>query len=116
MFGDSITIGQAVIVCVFSLVVVFAVLLAISYLIDLIALIVSRAEKKKKAGAAPRQAAQPEQPAAATGAGTDEAVLVAAALAAYLGTEPDRLVVRSIRRVTAEQTPWSQAVRNGSLQ
>lgn len=113
MFGDSITTGQAVIVCVFSLVVVFAVLLAISYLIDLIAFILSRAEGRK---AQPGQTAEQPAQAARPAASSDEAVLTAAAIAAYLGTQPDRLVVRSIRRVTDEQTPWCQAGRADSLQ
>ena len=45
MFGDVITIGDAVVVCLFSLAVVFLVLLSISYMIDLVHYLLTRGEK-----------------------------------------------------------------------
>ena len=110
MFGDHITIGQAVIVCVFSLIVVFAVLLIQSYVIDLTAWLIRRFSKKKPQAPA-AQAAAP----AAVDDSTD-AVLAAAAIAAYLGKSTDEFVVRSIRRVSGSETPWTQAGRTSSLQ
>lgn len=109
MFGDYITIGQAVIVCVFSLIVVFAVLLIQSYVIDLTAWIIQRFSKKK--AQAPAAQAAP----ASVDDSTD-AVLAAAAIAAYLGKSTDEFVVRSIRRVSGSETPWTQAGRTSSLQ
>lgn len=109
MFGDVITMGDAVVVCLFSLAVVFLVLLAISYMIDLVHYLLTRGEKKP---AAPAPA--PAAPAAAAAPARDDhadAVLVAAAVAAYLGTTTDQFVVRSIRRLVPEESPWVQASR-----
>ncbi len=109
MFGDVITMGDAVVVCLFSLAVVFLVLLAISYMIDLVHYLLTRGERKP---AAPAPA--PAAPAAAAAPARDDhadAVLVAAAVAAYLGTTTDQFVVRSIRRLVPEESPWVQASR-----
>ncbi len=109
MFGDVITMGDAVVVCLFSLAVVFLVLLAISYMIDLVHYLLTRGEKKP---AAPAPA--PAAPAAAAAPARDDhadAVLIAAAVAAYLGTTTDQFVVRSIRRLVPEESPWVQASR-----
>ena len=67
---------------------------------------------------APVQAAPaaPAAPAPARRDDTADAVLAAAAIAAYLGKSTDQFVVRSIRRVTSAETPWSQAGRTGSAQ
>ena len=112
MFGDVITMGDAVVVCLFSLAVVFLVLLAISYMIDLVHYLLTRGEKKP---AAPAPAAPaPAAPVAAAAPARDDpadAVLVAAAVAAYLGTTTDQFVVRSIRRLVPEESPWVQASR-----
>ena len=114
MFGEQITIGQAVTVCLFSLAVVFIVLLAISYIIDLTAWILKKASKTPAAAPAPVSA--PAAPAPARRDDTADAVLAAAAIAAYLGKSTDQFVVRSIRRVTSAETPWSQVGRTGSAQ
>lgn len=109
MFSDVITMGDAVVVCLFSLTVVFLVLLSISYMIDLVHYLLTRGEKKP---AAPAPA--PAAPAAAAAPARDDhadAVLVAAAVAAYLGTTTDQFVVRSIRRLVPEESPWVQASR-----
>ena len=114
MFGDIITMGQAVTVCVFSLAVVFIVLLTISYIIDFTAWILKRASGKK-APTAPAASA-PAAPAAAGHDDTADALLAAAAVAAYLGKSTDQFVVRSIRRATSAETSWSQTSRVGSAQ
>ena len=111
MFANhAITIGDAVIVCLFSLAVVFIVLLAISYMIDLVHWILTR-NQKKPAAAAPAPAPAAPAPAAPAKDSSADAVLVAAAVAAFLGTTTDRFVVRSIRRLVPEESPWVQASR-----
>lgn len=115
MFGDVITMGDAVVVCLFSLAVVFLVLLAISYMIDLVHYLLTRGERKPAAPAPAAPAAPaPAAPVAAAAPARDDhadAVLVAAAVAAYLGTTTDQFVVRSIRRLVPEESPWVQASR-----
>lgn len=110
---ETITIGRAVIVCGFSLAVVFIVLLAISYMIDLVHWILTRNEKKPAPAAAAAPAPVPAAPVKDT---TADAVLVAAAIASYLGTTTDQFIVRSIRRVAGEETPWVQTSRTNSIQ
>ena len=116
MFGAQITIGQAVTVCLFSLAVVFLVLLAISYLIDLIAWIVRKIEKKDTPKAPAAVSAPAQSTAPAPRDDSVDAVLVAAAVAAYLGKNTDEFVVRSIRRAAAPESFWSQLGRADSLQ
>lgn len=117
MYGDVITIGEAVTVCLFSIVTVFLVLLLISYIVDLTAWVIRKIEKKPEP-AAPKAAPAPAAaPAAAAPAKKDtsaDAVIVAAAVAAYLGTSTDRIIVRSIRRVAEAESSWSQASRFSS--
>lgn len=116
MYGDQVTFGQAVIVCLFSLAVVFFILLAISYLIDLTAWIIRRAQGKQT----PSPAAPPPEPVSTPAAperdDSADAVLVSAAIAAYLGKGVDQFTVRSIRRIRPEESAWSQVSRTGFTQ
>ena len=115
MFANqTITMGKALIVCGFSLAVVFLVLLTISYMIDLVHWLLTRSEKKP-AAPAPAAGPAPAAPAPAKDT-TATAVIAAAAIAAYLGTTTDQFVVRSIRRVAGEETPWVQSSRPNTIQ
>ena len=115
MYGDIITMGQATIVCVFSLALVFIVLLAISYMIDLTAYIVRKGEKKQDPKvAAPAKAAAAPAPAATVVDDTTNVVL-AAAVAAYLGCSTDQIVVKSIRKIVNVETSWAQKSRMDSV-
>ena len=110
---ETITMGRALIVCGFSLVVVFLVLLAISYMIDLVHWLLTKGQKKPAAAPATLTLEVSEAPAKDT---TATAVIAAAAIAAYLGTTTDQFVVRSIRRVAGEETPWIQSGRLNTIQ
>lgn len=118
MYGDTVTFGQAAIVCLFSIVIVFLVLLAISYMIDAVAYFINRSEKntanevKKEA---PVSVSVPAPEPTPTD-GHIDVVLITAAVAAYLGEDSSTFVVRSIRRIGAEETAWSRAGRLDSLQ
>ncbi|MCQ2609330.1 MAG: OadG family protein [Lachnospiraceae bacterium] len=46
MFSDNITIGQAAFISIFSMIIVFVVLLIISYLVDFVAYFILRNFKK----------------------------------------------------------------------
>lgn len=111
-FGDIVTFSDAVFICLFSLVVVFVVLLAISFLIDIIAWLVNRGESKSKDAPAP---AASEPAPAAPAKNSNEAVLIAAAVAAYLGRSPEQFVVRSYRRIPTDESAWGQVSRHESL-
>lgn len=118
MYGDNVTFAQAGVVCVFSMVVVFLVLLSISYMIDIIAKLLNRkkAAPQPSAQPAPQEAAPqvtaPQQPASTHA----DVVLVTAAIAAYLGKSADQIVVRNIRKIGAEESAWKQAGKLDSLQ
>ena len=116
MYGDAITMGQAITVCVFSIVLVFLVLLAISYMIDITAYFVRKGEKKQDPKvAAPAKVAAAPAPAATVVDDTTNVVLAAAAIAAYLGCSTDQIVVKSIRKVVNVETSWAQKSRMDSV-
>ncbi len=111
MFGDEVSIVQALQISAVSILIVFLVLLAISYLIRLCAMFINKPEKKAEVK---------EEPAAVKAAPAEEEVqddsdkfiLAAAAVAAYLGT--DRFVIRSIRKAN-EEGSWAARSRTGFL-
>lgn len=114
MYGDNVTFAQAAVVCVFSMAVVFIVLLAISYMIDIIAYFVNR-KSKKAVKTEPAQEVSRQEPSEPHPDHID-VVLVTAAVAAYLGKRTDEIVVRSIRKIGTEETTWSRAGRIESMQ
>lgn len=119
MYGDNITYAQALIVCVFSLIVVFVVLQSITYMIQIVAWLIKRSEKKTEMPAVPAAAPAPAPapvPAPVAADSHIDVVLITAAVAAYLGEDSSSFVVRSIRRVGTEETAWSRAGRLDSLQ
>lgn len=109
--NQVITVGDAIVVCVFSIAVVFLVLLAISYMIDLVHSILDRNTKKAPAAAAPAAAPAAPAPAPEAPKPSMDPLLIAAAVAAYLGTSTDQIIVRSIRRAAPEESSWVQASR-----
>lgn len=48
MIGESVTLGQAVVVCIFCMIMVFAVLILLSYLIDVSAWFIASITGRKK--------------------------------------------------------------------
>ncbi len=117
MFGEHLTIGQAVTVCIFSITVVFLVLFSITLLINITAKIVNR-KNTKTPTPAPVKAAPAPAPAETAQVKDDSmtALIAAAAIAAYLGKSADQIVVRSITPVHAPESNWSRESRLGSLQ
>lgn len=115
-----------VILCVVVFGGMLLALMALSRLLDVLAMMLGQSQPEPTQTAEPpkpvHKAAAPAAPAAvpaapAAPASSVDAVLVAAAIAAYLGTSTDQFVVRSIRRVSAAQsTPWGLASRANALQ
>ncbi len=102
MFTGKITMSQAGIVCLFSLLVVFAVLFALVGIITLTAKLTHKEDKT---------AVREEKPAAEEAAvqkpkDDSQAVLIAAAVAAYLGTT--NFVVCSVRTVSEPESGWER--------
>ena len=111
MFTGNLTLWQGLIVCIFSLIVVFIVLLAISYMIDLTAWVLRKLGINDKKQAAPSSA----EPLTESAAGEEEdktALLASVAVVACWEDSDSQFVVRSLRRLTCEETPCGWAGRD----
>lgn len=111
MLGNEVSIGQAAMVCLISMLVIFAVLFLISVMIDILAFSLKR-KKGKNQPATP--AALTAVPVATQDGDTDIAVITAAA-AAYLGRDMDEIIVREIRKVQNNESEWSRSSRTEAL-
>lgn len=100
MYGDSVSITQALFISFFAMAVVFVVLLIISYLIDATAFCLNRSNKKSVL----------ENKVSAMDVGTnkkdDTVVIIAAAIASYMGTTVDNIRISKIRRIQQNTSPW----------
>ena len=115
MFGEYLTMGQASIVALFSITVVFLVLLLISYMIQLIAAIIAKMQKPKEAPAV-KSAPAAEEPAVEEEPADDSHMdaVIPAAVACCLGKEPGSFVVKSITPLNTE-SDWSRVSRTSAL-
>ncbi len=103
MYGNEVSLNQAFFISVFAMIVVFLVLLIISYLIDITAFFINGSKKKKVVNV------KSENEVINTGvkASSDDLVaIIAAAVATYLGTTVDNIRISKIRRVPQNDTPW----------
>lgn len=116
MFGEHLTIGQAVTVCIFSITVVFLVLFSITLLINITAKIVNRKKPEKQAPAPVTKTAPAPAETPQVKDDSQTALIAAAAIAAYLGKSADQIIVRSITPVHTPESNWSRESRLGSLQ
>lgn len=105
MYGDKIGIGEALFISAFAMIVVFFVLLIISYLIDLTAFITNTktksssknilAEKKEESG----DLIETQDNSALV-------AVIAAAIASYIGTNASNLRITKIRRLSQNNLKW----------
>lgn len=116
MYGEVVSIPESLVISLVSMAVVFLVLLSISFMIDINAAAVKRiagTEERKKSSSGPasevRGDKEEQKPQAAGEAVRHEqAVLAAAAIAAYLGTSIENVVVRRIARIGDSDTGWAR--------
>ena len=125
MFGDSVTVADTLLISGFSILIVFLVLLLLSFMIDFCAWLLRRRETKREDGQraetvktgngnAAAGASSSQEPGAGPTAGNNsDAVLVAAA--AYLAADPDEIVVRRITRVEDCDSAWARNARQESI-
>ena len=107
MFRENTTIANGIFIAIFSMIVVFLILLAISYLIDLIAFIV----KKYFKDSASSKKAQKNSSQGATS--NDETVaVITAAIAAYTGR--DDFEVKSVQE-TGKASSWGVSAKVNSV-
>lgn len=94
LYGDKVNIGEAVFISIFSMVVVFVVLLIISYMIDLVALFLKKSVKIK-------EVSKTEITESIKDVTSDTSVVaaIAAAISSYMGVDPHNIVIKKIRRI-----------------
>lgn len=112
MFGENVTISQAITVCLFSISVVFLVLLSIALLITLTAKILHRKTPEKKVEVALTPVVTPEPKQEEDSALT---AIITAAVASYLNKSSSQFIIRSIQPIQVE-SEWSRVSRTNSLQ
>ena len=105
----NFTIGNALMVAVSGFLVVFLMLVILWMLIVITSKIVQKVTVKETPKTAP--VVQPTQVETEEKENDDDLVLIPAAIAAYLSTSTDQLVVRSIRKVNDNQSAWKTAAR-----
>ena len=113
--GEYITIGDGLVITLFSMVIVFITLLAISYLIDLLTILVNRREKKKVVPETEvkvdKEKIVKESKESSVEENIDDEELVAvisAAIAASLGVAVPQINIRSIKRTQSVNNVWSE--------
>lgn len=106
MYGNSVKLTEALFISVFAMIVVFLVLLIISYLIDITAFFINGKKNKVVVKAETKVTKAVEK--FDTKKSDDTVVVIAAAIAAYLGTSVDNVKIKSIRRVNQTDSPWTE--------
>lgn len=107
MYGNDVKLSEALFISIFAMIVVFIVLLIISYLIDITAFFINIKPKNK-------EVVRVESKLSETNVKNDNknendtVVVIAAAIAAYLGTSVDNVRIKSIRRVNQNDSPWTE--------
>lgn len=113
----NVTIGEALIVTVFSMVIVFAALLAINFMLKGFKVLLFKDEKQKVDTSNTKIKAQKGNNMANTSVATDGndqlneeeiVAVITAALAASLSRPASDIVIRKIRRVSENSSVWSR--------
>lgn len=122
MFKDiaNVTIGEALIVTVFSMAIVFAALLAINFMLKGFKIFLSRDEKKKSDNSKTKLRTQKENIVINESIASNDdnqlneeeiVAVITAALAASLSKPTSDIVIRKIRRVGENSSVWSRVGR-----
>ena len=109
MLGSTVTM-------IMGLGITFTILILIWIFIAIMGKVLGSTTPKKKAAPAPAPAAAPA-PAQAEPARSDDSLVavIAAAVAAYEGSNINNLVVRKITRLSGGQTPWENSALNARM-
>ena len=106
MYGNNVKLTEALFISAFAMIVVFLVLLIISYLIDITAFFINGKRNKVAVKTETKVAKAVEK--VDNKKSDDTVVVIAAAIAAYLGTSVDNVKIKSIRRVNQTDSPWTE--------
>ncbi len=110
--GEYITIGQSLLITVFSMVVVFVVLLAISYLIDLLRIVTSDNRNEKVENIVMEKPKVIKGTKVEGKSNNEELVaVIAAAITANMGVEISDINIKSIKKTYPTSPIWAEAGR-----
>ena len=100
----QVTLGSSIFILVFSMIVVFVVLLIISYMIDIMHFVIA-----KKVSAKPKDSVSAVANDNKSSNLDDTALVatIAAAIASYMGTTANNIHIKSIRRVEQNKSNWA---------
>ena len=112
--GDIITIGDSLIITVFSMVIVFLTLLIISYLIDGLKVAVERDNNEE---VKIEESIVEKEPTVEESSMEDEELVavIAAAIAASEGVSIPQVKINTIRRVSKETPTWAKTGREEQI-
>lgn len=111
--ADKITIGQSLIITIFSMAVVFLVLIGISYLINVLKVATNNNKKESKEATNSTESVKVSEPVEKAGNIEDEELVavIAAAIAASMGVAIPDINIKSIKRVSTPSPIWAQMGR-----
>ncbi len=111
MFGPTIEMGEAAIITVFSMAIVFITLLTISFILDLFKIIF--VEKKKPVVAQSEPQGKVEIEPKPTVEEDEEALIavITAAIVAATGKPKEKLIIRSITPIYNPESSWTRMGR-----
>lgn len=113
--GEIISIGDSLVITIFSMVVVFAILVLIAWLIGALKVISNGKEQEKPVKVEEPKAKEPVIEAVQEGNDEELVAVIAAAVAASLGLSIPEVNIKTIRRVPQSTTPWAITNKNEQI-
>jgi len=117
LLGDSVTLGDSLIVTVFSMVIVFLSLLIISYIIDALRAVATKDNVEKVINQTAPVKVDKEEIVHTLNDEDDEELVavIAAAIAASMGVNVSDLNIKSIKRIPQSGPVWSRIGRQEQI-
>lgn len=122
MYGDSVTMGQSLIVTIFSMIIVFISLIIISYLIDGLRAFSSQKKEEKKNSSVKIEPVKDEveeikneNTSSEVADDMELVAVIAAAIASSMGVDVSDVQIRSIRRVKQSSPVWAKVGREEQI-
>lgn len=110
--GEYITVGESLLVTVFSMVIVFVVLIAISYLIDLLKVAINSKDKEQSENIIIEKPENIEETKIEEELNDEELVaVIAAAISVSMGVAIPEINIKSIKRVSSTAPIWAETGR-----
>ena len=106
IYGNTITLSDALFISIFAMVVVFLVLLIISYMVDFTSFLLNRNNKKNSDNNNEKVSVE-ENSSNQNVSDSHLVAIISAAIASYMKVPTDNLHIKSIRRIKQDNTAWN---------